>query len=203
MVYCSNTLVDNGTQPFIFKETVIISLAVIHGLHTSRILTQTGFPVWGTNVQSVLQFMYLNSYPFCCIQKWNTQCITWPTFCFRETETMLFISYFLPSCHDMCFLACGCTIVGILKQSSYLIAVAGHRNPLGLPYHLSGISGYAGRWWHENLEETMGEETKAARIKVTASQVATINIKILVFRLLLCYIYKNKKFWEELNVSLL
>jgi len=38
MVYCSNTLVDNGTQSFIFKETVIISRAVIHGPHTSRIL---------------------------------------------------------------------------------------------------------------------------------------------------------------------
>jgi len=31
------------------------------------------------------------------------------------------------------------------------------------------------------LEESMEEETKAERIKVTASQVATINIKILVF----------------------
>jgi hypothetical protein len=38
MVYCFNTLVDNGTQSLIFKETVIISRAVIHGLHTSRIL---------------------------------------------------------------------------------------------------------------------------------------------------------------------
>jgi hypothetical protein len=49
----------------------------------------------------------------------------------------------------------------------------------------------------------MGEESKTARIEVTASQAATINIKISVFRLLPCHIYKNKEFWEEFNVSLL
>jgi len=38
MVYCLNALLDNGTQSFIFRETAIISRAVIHGLHTSNIL---------------------------------------------------------------------------------------------------------------------------------------------------------------------
>jgi hypothetical protein len=38
MVYCSNTLVDNGTQSFIFSETAGFSREVIHGLHTSSIL---------------------------------------------------------------------------------------------------------------------------------------------------------------------
>jgi hypothetical protein len=38
MVYCSNTVLGNGKQSFIFRETVIISRAVIHGLYTSRIL---------------------------------------------------------------------------------------------------------------------------------------------------------------------
>jgi hypothetical protein len=38
MVYCSNTLLNNGTRSLIFRETIFISRAVIHGLHTSRIL---------------------------------------------------------------------------------------------------------------------------------------------------------------------
>ena len=201
MIYCSTTLLDNGTQHFIFKGTVIASPAVSHGRHTSFTLNpkqvfQCEVPILKvfSNKWTLTPYTHFVGFKpethsalldlhVCFIDGNNASCFVFLAFVWRKM-----------------FLACSCTILGFLTQSSYLIAVAVRRSSVRLACCLSGASGYAGRsGWDENVEEGLGEESQAAQIKAIASHAAIINMEIFLFRLLRCHIYKNKMFWEELN----